>query len=143
MPEPRKKKRARTQTPEPSLDAAIGDGLGVPSTTQEDAVVMEGSILEKPVETDVLVGPDDRERVVEEHNGTGVAQLLQDPEFMNHMITEMVANSTLDSVTEEVADKLSDALQDNPEFRGRLVDALMSSETAKAKFITATIRALG
>ena len=72
-------------------------------------------------------------KVVDEHNGRGVAQLLHDPEFMNLMITEMVANRTLDSVTEEIANKVSDALEESPEFGRRLIDAFMSSEVARGK----------
>jgi len=103
---------------------------------------MEGQVPEEPVKTDVSVGQDDRERVVQEHNGRGVAQLLHDPVFMNQMITEMETSRILENVTEEIAGKVSDALEDSPEFRQRLIDAFMSSEVARAKFIRATVKAL-
>ena len=142
MPEPRKKKRTRNQAPKPSLNASIGNGSGGPPTSPEDAEVMEAPIPEQPVKTDAPIVQDDRGKVVDEHNRRGVAQLLHDPEFMNLMITEMVANRTLDSVTEEIADKVSDALEESPEFGRRLIDAFMSSEVARGKFLRATIKAL-
>ena len=127
MPEPTKKKRTRKQAPKPGLNAATGDDSGGQSKAPEDAEAMKVSIPREPVDTDAPFGQDDRERVVEEHNGRGIAQLLQDPEFINQIVTEMVTNRTLDSVTEEIADKVSDALEDNPEFSGRLIKAFMSS----------------
>ena len=142
MPEPRKRKRARNQVPKPGLDSAAGDNSGVPPTGPEDAEVMGGPIPEEPVNTDSSLGQDAPERVVEEHNGRGVAQLLNEPEFLNRMISEMETTRTLESVTEEIADKVSDALEDSPKFRRRLIDTFMSSEVARAKFIRATAKAL-
>ena len=142
MPEPIKNKRARKRVPKPNLNAAIGDGSGDPSTPPEDAEVTEGSIPVEPVETDAPTGQADRETGAEEHNGRGVAQLLHDPEFMNQMITELLASRTLDSVTEEIVDKLSEALENNPEFSRRLIDTFMSSDAARAKFIRATTKGL-
>ena len=80
---------------------------------------------------------------MDEQDGRGVAQQLYDPEFMNQMITEKLADRTLDSMTEEIADKVSVALEDSPEFRRRLIDAFMSSDVARSKFIRATIKGLG
>ena len=143
MPEPRKRKRARNQAPKPSPNAAIEEDSGGPPTVSEDAEVTERPIPEEPVNTDASAAQDAREIVVQEHNGRGVAQLLHDPEFLNQMIVEMETSRTLESVTEEIADKLSDALEDSPEFRRRLIDTFMSSEVARAKFISATIKTRG
>ena len=143
MPEPKRKKRSRNQAPKPSPNAANGDSSDDLPTTPEDAEVMERSIPQEPVETNVPVGQEDRGVVVEEHNGRGVAQLLHDPDFINQLVTEMVSSRTLESVTEEIADKLSDALEDSPEFRRRLIHTFMASEAARGKFVRATIKALG
>ena len=142
MPEPKKKKRSRNQTPKPSPNAAIGNGSVDPPTIPEDADVMEQSIQQEPVETDAPVVQQDRDIVVEEHNGRGVAQLLHDPDFIDQMVTEMVSSRTLDSITEEIADKLSDALEDSPDFRRRLIDTFLASDAARGKFVRATIQAL-
>ena len=142
MPEPTKRKRARNQAPKPSPTSAVGDDSGGPPTASEDPEVMEGPIPEEPVNTDASVGQDAQEIVVQEHNGREVAQLLHDPEFLNQMIAEMETSRTLESVAEEIADKLSDALEDSSEFRRRLIDAFMSNEVDRAKFISATIKTL-
>ena len=87
MPEPKKKKRSRNQAPKPRPDAVSGNGSVDPLPTPEDAEAMERSISQETVKTGAPAGgpvaEEDREIVVKEHNGRGVAQLLHDPDFIN------------------------------------------------------------
>ncbi len=65
-----------------------------------------------------------------------VGQLLQNPELMDEVIKDLVADSkTLDTLADDIADKLQDALQDDPEMRKRLVDAAVTNELFKKKII--------
>ena len=91
------------------------------------------------VETGVFTGGDDQERVVEQANGTGVAGLLQDQQFIDQIICGMVGNRTLESLSDDLADKLSDELEASPEFRSRLIDAFMASDPARGRFVKAMI----
>ena len=96
----------------------------------------------KVVETGVSTGGDDQERVVEQANGTGVAGLLQDQQFVDQIITEMVGNRTFESLSDDLADKLSGELEASPEFRCRLIDAFMASDLARGKFVKVMVKAL-
>ena len=142
MPEPTKRETSQKSSAKTQSNFGCGGRLGRSAYSLRRRGVMEGPIPEEPVNTDASVGQDAQEIVVQEHNGRGVAQLLHDPEFLNQLIAEMETSRTLESVAEEIADKLSDALEDSSEFRRRLIDAFMSNEVARAKFISATIKTL-
>ncbi len=61
---------------------------------------------------------------------------------MDQMISEMVANRTMEGLVEDISDKLSDSLAVSPEFRWRVIDAFMANEVARGKFVRATVKAL-
>ena len=143
MPEPKKRKRVRNQTPNPGVEASMDGDSGGPPPVPEEGVGATTAELVLPdlelVETGVFTGGDDQERVVEQANGTGVAGLLQDQQFIDQIISGMVGNRTLESLSDDLADKLSDELEASPEFRSRLIDAFMASDPARGRFVKAMI----
>ena len=151
MAEPRKRKRSRKQAPQ-SNEVAENKESSVepPVETAEAEVVAE---RQEPVGEAQSVGTesnagqdypglDYQGSVVGQANGTGIPELLQDQEFMDGVITEMVASRTMDRFAEEIADEVCQILEDSPEFRWRLIESAMSSDQAKEKMIRALIKAL-
>ena len=147
MAEPRKKKRVRNQVPKPSKEAGTNeDSKGPLSGPAEgaEATAGESILLDSTlVETGAYSRRDDQETVGGQENGRGVAHLLKDQQFMDQVITEMIANRTMESLIEDISDKLSGALEGSPEFRQRLIDAFMANDLARGKVVRATVKALG
>ena len=73
---------------------------------------------------------------------TGIPELLHDQEFMDGVITEMVASRTMDRFAKEIADQVCQVLGESPEFRWRLIESAISQEQVKEKMIGALIKAL-
>ncbi len=52
---------------------------------------------------------------------------------MDQTVLAMTQTKALNTLAGDVADKLKDALESNPEFRQRLLNAVVSTETFKRK----------
>ncbi len=153
MPESRKKKKAGSQAPRSRKKAETHGGSADGSGTSGEAEAVEEPLVpagEEPVapelevsQPDYPVEQDKPEWAMESGNGRGVKQLLGDREFMDQVITGMVRSRILDSLAEDIADELGDILEDSPEFKQRLIDAVMSDETSKGKLIKAVLKELG
>ena len=145
MAEPKKRKRVRDQAPKPSKEAGVDENPGDPPPAPDEKVEATTGEEILPdldlVEAGVFAGPDDQGTVVGQHNGRGVGQLLHDQQFVDQMISEMVANRTMEGLVEDISDRLSDSLAVSPEFRRRVINAFMANEVARGKFVRATIRA--
>ena len=149
MAEPRKRKRARKQAPQSSEVAESKESSAQPPVESGEAEVVAEP--QEPVGEAHIVAPesnagqdypgsDYQGSVV--GNGTGIPELLHDQEFMDEVITEMVASRTMDRFAKEIADQVCQVLEDSPEFRWRLIESAMSQEQVKEKMIGALIKAL-
>jgi len=159
MPEPGKKpgvraRRARSQTGE----TAVTNGgpsdppysecgvVVVADTTEQPPAVEESDVPEK-----VMAEPDypaaekqqDIGPAIDHSNGGGIERLFQDQEFMDQVIAKMVGDhDTMDSLAGEFAEKLRNVLEDNQEFRQRLLKAAVSRETFRDKLIRSLVQAI-
>lgn len=149
MAEPKKRKRSGKQAPQSSEAAESKESSVEP--TMESAETEVAAASQDPVGEAHTVspesnpgheypGPDYQGSVV--GNGTGVPEVIHDNEFMDGVITEMVASRTMDRFANEIADQVCQALEDSPEFRWRLLESAMSQEQVKEKMIGALIKAL-
>ena len=152
MPEPKKKKKARSRAPKSSERAEIkggsvdASGGSVEAEAVEDSQVPVAGELVVP-EMDVskpesVAEQDQSEWAGEPSNGRGVAQLFHNRELMDQVIAEMVACRVTDGLAEEMAGKLGDALVSSPEFKRRLIGAVMSAETSRGKMVKALSKKL-
>ena len=159
MPEPGKKpgvraRRARSQTGE---TAETKGGPGDPADSDSDVMVsvdateQPPSVEESDVPEIVTVEPDypaaekqqDIGPAIDHSNGGGIERLFQDQEFMDQVIAKMVGDhDTMDSLAGEFAEKLRNVLEDNQEFRQRLLKAAVSRETFRDKLIRSLVQAL-
>ena len=75
-------------------------------------------------------------------NGAGVNSLLHDHELLDKLLTAMVINRTMDTLADGLADKLRYGLARSPQIRRRLIDAVMSNEAARNRFIKTLVKSL-
>ena len=68
---------------------------------------------------------------------------LNDDDFMNQLVLAMTKANVMDDLVEEFANKLKDALGNNPEFRLRLLKAVVATETCESKLISRMARITG
>lgn len=150
MPEPGKKngaRRARSQAREtaetnggpshpPDSDSGV---MALADTTEQPPAVEELDIPEKVMaEPEYPAGEDQQDigTAIYHSNGVGIERLFQDQEFMDQVIARMVGDyKTMDSLAGEFAEKLRNDLEDNQEFRQRLLKAVVSTETFRGKLI--------
>ena len=149
MPESGKKKRAskstrssaKSRTNGTSTDPVIGaqepNGSEGPERSATDELIPSGS-------EDMIITDPQLEPVQAMANGVenGITKLLYDQELIDQVITEMVSNVAMDGLAEEIADKLADSLEENPEFRQRLISGVMKNENLKNRLISAIIEQL-
>ena len=64
-----------------------------------------------------------------------VDNLLNDDDFMNQVVLAMTQANVVDDLVEEFANKLKEALGSNPEFRLRLLKAVVTTETFESKLV--------
>lgn len=147
MPEPRKRTRTKTRTSTASV-SDINETQG--AHPQRTARAPEADLVEHadvPVESGSMA-PIHEQKLVESsaiepaappeptvgifHEG-GIESLLHDKNFMTQFVHVMTESKAIDTLAEDFADKLNDALGNNPNFRQRLVNAVVSTETFKRK----------
>ena len=130
MPDPAKKKRTRKSTA-PAAAVAVVERAEVPvEPWWEEAPQEQGPIASSEVEP--TIAPEPTAAIYQEK---GIENLLRGDDFMNQMVNAMTQSKVMDSLVEDIADKLKDALESNPEFRHRLVSAVVSTETFKRKLV--------
>ena len=128
MPEPGKKKRTRKST---SRARDIVKTNGVHAEPAGEAPARE----QKPVASSKVKRTTAQERTVGIYHERGLEGLLRDNDFMNQMVHAMTQSKVMDTLAGDVADKLKDALGSNPEFRQRLVNAVVSTESFRRKLV--------
>ena len=69
-----------------------------------------------------------------------VENLLSDDDFMNQVVLAMTQANVMDDLVEEFANMLKDALGSNPEFRLRLLKAVVATETFESKLVSRMAR---
>jgi len=130
MPDPAKKKRTRKSTA-PAAAVAVVEHAEVPVEPWWEAAPQEQEPVE-PSEVEPTIAPETTSGIYHEKS---LESLLRDNDFMNQMVNAMTQSKVMDSLVEDVADKLKHALESNPEFRHRLVSAVVSTETFKRKLV--------
>ena len=152
MPEPGKKKRTRKSTsratevketngvrPEPPapaveeafVEAGFIEPAEVPVEPAGEAPIQE----REPVSSSEIEPTSTLERTVGVYHERGIEGLLSDNGFMDQMVHAMTQTKVMETLAEDVADKLQDALGSNPEFRQRLVKAVVSTESFRRKMV--------
>ena len=155
MPEPGKKNGARRARSKARETAETNGGPSDPpdpdsgvvvlaDTTEQPPVVEESDIPEKVVAEPHYPDVENQQEngTARDHiNGGGIERLFHDQEFMDQVIARMVGDyKTMDSLAGEFAEKLRNVLEDNQEFRQRLLKAAVSTETFKGKLIRSLVQ---
>ena len=138
MPEPGKKKRTRKSTA-PAAKAAHVEHAEVPVEPWREAPAHEQEPAASS-EVEPTTAPD---RTAGINHERGLESLLHDDDFMNQMVHAMTQSKVLDTLAEDVADTLKDALERNPQFRQRLVNAVVSTEAFRRKLVGTMARISG
>ncbi len=138
MPEPGEKKRTRKSTA-PAAEAAFVEHAEVPVEPWMEAPTCE----QEPAALSKVEPTTAPERTAGFYHERSLESLLRDNDFMTQMVLAMTQNNVLDTLVEDLADKLKDALQSNPEFRQRLVSAVISTEAFRGKLVRTMARISG
>ncbi len=65
-----------------------------------------------------------------------VRKLLQDPTLVDEITKSVLENpSALKDLADDIADELSDVLEDDPDFRSKIIQAAMGNETFKNRLV--------
>ncbi len=65
-----------------------------------------------------------------------VRKLLQDPTLVDEITKSVLENpSALKDLADDIADELSDVLEDDPDFRAKIIQAAMGNETFKSRLV--------
>lgn len=75
-------------------------------------------------------------------NGTGINSLLHDHQLLDQLLTAMVMNRTMDTLADDLAERLRHGLESSPKIRQRLIEAVMSNEAARSRFIKTLVKSL-
>ena len=130
MPEPRKRKRTR-KSAAPAAEANLVEHAEVPVEPWWEAPVHEQAPVESS-EVEPITAPEPTAEINPEKK---LEDLLRNNGFMNQMVHAMTQSKVMDSLVEDFADKLKDVLESNPEFRRRLVNAAVSTESFRRKMV--------
>lgn len=128
MPEPGKKKRTRKSTAR-AAEIALAERAEVPVEPLRD----EATDHQEPAASIVVAPTTAPEQTTEISLEEGLGSLLLDNGFMDQMVLEMTQTEALKTLAADTADKIKEALERNPEFRQRLLNAVVSTETFKRK----------
>ena len=75
-------------------------------------------------------------------NGNGVDSLFHDHERMDQLFTALVVNRTVDTLADSLAERLRHGLERSPQFRERLINAVMSNNAARTRLIKTLVKSL-
>lgn len=65
-----------------------------------------------------------------------ISTLLQDKKFTNEVIKQAAANpEVIEDLAEDIADELSDLMEDDPQFRHRLITQALKRDAFKQQVI--------
>ena len=65
-----------------------------------------------------------------------VRKLLEDPKLVDEITKTVLENpSALNALADDVAGELSDVLEDDPDFRSKIIQAAMGNETFKSRLV--------
>lgn len=65
-----------------------------------------------------------------------VLKLLQDPALVDEITKAVLEDpSALEDLAEDIADELSDVLEDDPEFKSKIIQSAMGNETFKKRLV--------
>ena len=73
-----------------------------------------------------------------------VRKLLQNPELVEEIAKGVMEDqSALDDLAEDIADELSDVLEDDPDFRAKIIQSAMSNEAFKNRLVKKLVAEFG
>ena len=65
-----------------------------------------------------------------------VRKLLQDPTLVEEISKSVLENpAALKDLADNIADELSDVLDDDPDFKSKIIQAAMGNETFKSRLV--------
>ena len=65
-----------------------------------------------------------------------VRKLLQDPTLIDEITKSVLENpSALNDLADDIAGELSDVLEDDPDFRSKIIQAAMGNEAFKSRLV--------
>lgn len=65
-----------------------------------------------------------------------VQKLLEDPTLVDDISKSVLENpAALKNLADDIADELSDVLEDDPDFRSKIIQAAMGNETFKSRLV--------
>ncbi len=77
-------------------------------------------------------------------NANDVRQLLQDPALVEEIAKGVMEDSeAISDLAEDIADELSDVLEDDPEFRAKIIQSAMGNKTFKDQLIKKLVEEMG
>ncbi len=77
-------------------------------------------------------------------NANDVRQLLQDPALVEEIAKGVMEDSeALGDLAEDIADELSDVLEDDPEFRAKIIQSAMGNKTFKDQLVKKLVEEIG
>ena len=69
-------------------------------------------------------------------NASDVRQLLQDPALVEEIAKGVMEDpSALSDLAEDIADELSDVLEDDPEFRAKIIQSAMGNNAFRSRLV--------
>lgn len=69
-------------------------------------------------------------------NESDVRKLLQDPGLVEEIAKGVMEDpEALGDLAEDIADELSDVLEDDPEFRAKIIESAMGNKTFKDRLV--------
>ncbi|MEE8372854.1 MAG: hypothetical protein V3R87_04025 [Dehalococcoidia bacterium] len=73
-----------------------------------------------------------------------VRKLLQNPELVEEIAKGVMEDpSALDDLAEDIADELSDVLEDDPDFRAKIIQSAMANEAFKNRLVKKLVAEFG
>ena len=65
-----------------------------------------------------------------------VRKLLQDPTLVDEITKSVLENpAAVNDLADDIADELSDVLEDDPDFRSKIIQAAMGNEAFKSRLV--------
>ncbi len=77
-------------------------------------------------------------------SASDVRQLLQDPALVEEIAKGVMEDSeALSDLAETIADELSDVLEDDPEFRAKIIQSAMGNNAFRARLVKKLAEEIG
>ncbi len=65
-----------------------------------------------------------------------VEKLLKDPTLVDDITKRVLGNpAAVEDLADDIADELSDVLEDDPDFKSKIIKAAMANETFKSRLV--------